>query len=483
MDPRRALEELVQRRANRKLSNEYAQPYDHSLPFGGDNVGAYQWQVEFHNAGAKFPERCLMAANQVGKTLCGGAETAIHLTGEYPPWWEGRRFDKPVKWWTGAERTEDSKDLIQAELLGPQGQHGTGWIPKGRLVNVTYRQAGVPEVADKIYVRHKTGGISEVTLKTYQMEAKGWRGKTLDGIWLDEECKQDIYDECQTRVLVNKGIIMKTVTPVLGVSGVVRHFIEGGPGIYIRNVTWDDAPHLDEEEKERLWLSYPPHVRETRTKGVPMLGTGAVFPISDDDISITPFALPKHFYRINGVDFGIDHPGAGAFCAWDKDADTFYVYDTYRQSGETPVYHAAALKKYGDWIPNAWPHDGLIRDKGSGIALKDQYRKHGLYMLKDHAQYPDEDRGNHVEPGLIEMFEWMRTGRFKVFKTLDQWFEEKRLYHRKDGQPVKQYEDIICATRYAFMMRRYAKIRPSSSTGRTSFRGPIVGGHSWSRNL
>ncbi len=479
MDPRRGLEELAQRRASRRLFNHYARPFDHTQAFGPENIGAYQWQIEFHNAGATFPERCLMAANQVGKTMCGGAETAIHLTGEYPSWWEGRRFDKPVAWWTGAERTEDSKDLIQAELLGPQGDHGTGWIPKSRLLKATYRQAGVPEVVDKIYVRHKSGGTSECTLKTYQMEAKGWRGKTLDGVWLDEECNQDIFDECLTRVLVNKGIIYKTVTPVLGVSGVVRHFVEGGPGIYIRNVTWDDAPHLDDDEKERLWASYPPHVRETRSKGVPMLGTGAVYPISDDDISTPPFVLPRHFYKINGIDFGIDHPGAGAFCAWDKDTDTFYVHDCYRQSGETAIYHAAALKKHGVWIPNAWPHDGMQRDKGSGIALKDHFRKQGLLMLKDHAQYAQKDKGNHVEPGVIEMLEYMRTGKFKVFSTCAQWFEEKRLYHRKDGQIVKQYDDLLDATRYAFMMRRYAKIKPPDVPRKRKFSGPIVGGRSW----
>jgi len=169
VDPRRALEELASRKANRRLFNEYAKPFDHTKPSGPDNVGAYQWQIEFHNAGAKFPERCLMAANQVGKTMCGGAETAIHLTGEYPPWWQGRRFENPVKGWTGAERTEDSKDLIQAELLGSNGEEGTGWIPKTRLINWTYRQAGVPEVVDKIYVRHVSGGTSELTLKTYQL--------------------------------------------------------------------------------------------------------------------------------------------------------------------------------------------------------------------------------------------------------------------------------------------------------------------------
>ncbi|KKL54571.1 hypothetical protein LCGC14_2264110, partial [marine sediment metagenome] len=233
------------------------------------------------------------------------------------------------------------------------------------------------------------------------------------------------------------------------------------------------------DEKERLWASYPPHVRETRSKGVPMLGTGAVYPISDDDIVIPYFQFPHHFYRINGLDFGIDHPGTGAFCAWDKGTDTFYVYDEYKQSGETAIYHASALKKHGVWIPNAWPHDGLQRDKGSGIALKDHYRSQGLYMLKDHAQYEQADKGNHVEPGTIEMLEYMRTGRFKVFAHCTRWLEEKRLYHRKDGQIVKQYDDLMDATRMAFMMRRYAKVKPPAVSKKRKFAGPIVGGQSW----
>lgn len=461
----------------RKLFFQYRNIVDLSLPLGGENHGVYPWQAEFHNAGGTHPERCLLAANQIGKTFTGAAETAIHLTGEYPPWWDGKRFDHPVQWWTGAERTEDSKDLVQAELLGPESDHGTGWIPKTRLQRVTRRQAGVAEVVDKIYVKHKSGGTSECTLKTYQMEAKAWRGKTLDGIWLDEECKQDIYTECQTRVLKNRGIILKTVTPILGASDVVRHFLEAKPGsgIYIKNVSWNDAPHLNDEEKKRLMASYPPHERDARTKGMPMLGSGAVYPISDDSISVTPFDFPNHYYRINGIDHGIDHPGAGAFLAWDKDADTMYVYDCYKQAGETPIYHAAAMKKHGLWIPNAWPHDGMKRDPGSGKALKDQYRKHGLRMLREHAHYPDE-RGNHREPATIEMYEWMRTGRFKVFSNLSQWFEEKHLYHRKDGQIVAAYDDILSATRYAFMMRRYARHTPILTRPKPRINRPILGG-------
>lgn len=472
--------EAIRLGSQRKLGREYARVVDMELPIEGENIGVYPWQAEFHNAGAHYPERCLLAANQTGKSRSGAAETAIHLTGEYPNWWEGRRFTHPVQWWTGAERTEDSKDIIQSALLGQQGDHGTGWIPKTHVVKVTYRQAGVPEVVDKIYVQHKSGGISEVTLKTYQMEAKAWRGKTLHGVWLDEECKQDIYSEAQTRVFKNKGIILKTVTPILGVSEVVRHFLEAklGSGIYMKNVSWEDAPHLDETERKRLAESYPEHERDARTKGAPMLGSGAVYPIKDEAISVDPFKIPDHYYKINGIDHGIDHPGAGAFLAWDKDADTIYVYDCYKQKGETPIYHAAAMKKHGDRIPNAWPHDGLIRDKGSGIALKDQYRKHGLRMLREHAHYPDE-RGNHREPGTIEIYEWMRTGRFKVFSNLSQWFEEKRLYHRKDGQIVAKYDDILSATRYAFMMRRFARHTPILKTSKPTTKRPILGGATW----
>jgi hypothetical protein len=41
-------------------------------------------------------ERLLMADNQLDKTIAGGFEAAMHATGRYPDWWQGRRFDKPM---------------------------------------------------------------------------------------------------------------------------------------------------------------------------------------------------------------------------------------------------------------------------------------------------------------------------------------------------------------------------------------------------
>ena len=51
----------------------------------------------------------------------------------------------------------------------------------------------------------------------------------------------------------------------------------------------------------------------------------------------------------------------------------------------------------------------------------------------------------------------MQTMRLRVFSHLQDWFEEFRLYHRKDGLIVKDGDDLMAATRYALMMRRFAK--------------------------
>lgn len=491
MDNSRLLAELERRSRSRLLLNTYGKLYDHTLPFGPDNVGVYAWQKEFHNAGGQNPERMLMAANRVGKTQSAAAEMAIHLTGLYPPWWEGRKFDGAVRAWCGSVTNEASKDIIQEALLGTKSadmsdpNFGTGWIPRSKIIKITTRQAGISDVVDTILVRHATGGQSEITLKTYEQGRAKWQGTSREVIWLDEEPPMDIYTEAITRTIDTKGIIYMTFTPLLGPSDVVMHFLNAKPGqgIYVKNASWEDAPHLDPVERDRLWNSYPEHERDTRTKGTPIMGSGAVFPVKDEDLMIDPVEIKPWWRRINGLDFGIDHPAAGVFCALDPSGTgTFYVYDCYRKANETAVYHAAAMKKHGEWIPNAWPHDGMNRDKGSGEVLKDQYRKHGLRMTRERAAYDDE-RGNHLEPGLVEMLEWMRTGRFKVFRHLGEWFEEKRLYHRKDGLIVKKHDDIMSATRYAFIMRRKAVTPPDGTPiGSKPPSAPIVGRRRWQHN-
>jgi hypothetical protein len=223
---------------------------------------------------------------------------------------------------------------------------------------------------------------------------------------------------------------------------------------HVTRMTIEDAEHFTPEQRDAIIASYPAHERKARTKGIPVLGSGRVFPIDEDELKIKAFAIPAHWPLIGGLDFGWDHPTAAVRLAWDRDADCIYVTHTHRLREATPVIHAAALKPWGDKLPWAWPHDGLQHDKGSGEAIAAQYRDRGLNMLPERATY--SDGGSGVEAGISEMLERMQVGLWKVFDHLEDWFAEFRLYHRKEGLIVKMNDDLMSASRYALMMRRHA---------------------------
>ncbi|MBD3844257.1 terminase [Bosea sp. SSUT16] len=188
----------------------------------------YAKQREFHAAGAVHRERLFMAGNQLGKTYSGAAEAAIHLTGDYPVWWQGRRFDRPVRFWAGSETNEVTRDGAQRLLVGEpkdEAQWGTGLIPKASLLDWTRRQ-GVPDALDGVMVRHTTGGISILGFKSYDMGRTKWQGETLDGVWFDEEPPSDIYFEGLTRTNATNGMVYLTFTPLKGMSDVVHQFIQ-----------------------------------------------------------------------------------------------------------------------------------------------------------------------------------------------------------------------------------------------------------------
>ncbi len=227
---------------------------------------------------------------------------------------------------------------------------------------------------------------------------------------------------------------------------------------HVTTMTIHDAEHYTPAERQAIIDAYPVHERDARTRGIPIMGSGRVFPLAEEALIVAPFAVPAHWVQINGLDFGWDHPFAAVNCAWDRDGDVFYVCREYAERETTPVIHAAAVKPWGSWVPCAWPHDGLQHDKGSGEALKAQYAAQGLNMLPEKASFPDG--GNGVEAGVLEMLDRMRTGRWKVFGTCGAWLAEFRLYHRKNGVIVKERDDVISASRYAFMMRRCAVVQP-----------------------
>ncbi len=425
----------------------------------------YMKQMEFHALGAFKRERLLMAGNQQGKTYAGAAETAMHLTGLYPDDWPGRVWDRPVNGWAGGVTSLAVRDIAQSQLLGPDIHNpGGGAVPKDCIGRITMAR-GVQDAVDTVLIKHKTGGWSSVAFKSYEQGRLKWQGTSKDFIWLDEEPQYEVYSEALSRTNATAGMVFMTFTPLLGMSTVVKRFLQDtNPDRGKVNMTIDDAEHISPEQRKKIIDGYEEYERDARVKGLPMLGEGRVFITPEEFITCEPIEIPTYWTVMIGLDIGIDHPTAAAKIAWDRDTDTIYVLAVYRQANAAIPIHAAAMRAWGEGIPVAWPHDAHSRDKGSGLVIKNQYKACGLNMMHEHAQFSKDDGGgNSVEAGISDMNERMKDGRFKVSRVCTEFFNEYRLYHRKDGQIVKIDDDLISAIRYGIMMKRHS--RPLSEVG------------------
>jgi|TARA_R100000501_G_scaffold12026_1_gene22609 phage terminase large subunit-like protein len=434
----------------------------------------YPYQLDFHKTGNGNSQRLLMAANRIGKSYCGAAEMSYHLTGLYPDWWEGRRYDQPITAWAGGVSNETTRDIVQAELLGSPDDleaFGSGSIPQKCIIK-TERKPGVPNAKSVALIRHITGGNSALYFKAYEMGVDKWQGRSVDVVWLDEEPSRELYSQAVTRTLDRRGMVYMTFTPEQGMTETVASFMNRIQlGQSLSNATWDDASesitsmkgekgHLSEPVMQQILSAYSPHEREMRRYGRPSIGSGLIFPVSEDELMIDPISIEEHWPRIAAIDFGWDHPTAVVWCAVDNETDTFYVYDCYRASKASPAVHAEIIKQRPRFIPIAYPHDGNRRDSMGNPGLADQYRSHGCNFLLEHFTNPPalgQTKGsNSIEEGLMAMIQYMEDGRFKVFNTLGDWFEEFRMYHRKQGKVVAIRDDLMSATRYAFQSQRHA---------------------------
>lgn len=449
------LEEKDRRKKTRKLFSYYPDQ-------GPLRRELYVKHNQFFDAGLKYRERLMLAANRIGKTEgVGGYEVALHLTGVYPEWWKGKRFSKPISAWAAGDTGKTVREIIQFKLLGPFHEQGTGLIPQNLIVKTTPKQ-GIPEAIDTIYVKHISGGVSEISLKSYDQKRHSFQGTEKDLIWLDEEPPLDVYTECLLRTMTNNGILMLTFTPLMGMSETVMSFLPNGQvqdssegSKFVVMATWDDAPHLSEEVKKELWNSIPPFQRDARSKGVPQLGAGAIYPVPESDFVVDDFKVPDHWPRSYGMDVGWNRT-ASAFGALDRESDTLYIYNEHYRGQAEPSIHVEAIKARGAWIPGVIDPASRGRTQRDGHQLLQDYIDLGLDL---------EVAFNGVESGLYEVWQRLSTGRLKVFRSCQNWLSEYRLYRRDEkGAVVKSNDHIMDATRYLVMSGiERAKVKPSES--------------------
>jgi len=491
----------------------------------------YRKALRWMRAGKAYPERGFIAANRIGKTDTAAFEVTCHLTGRYPDWWEGKRWERPTDWRAAGDTMLTTRDILQKALLGPHEgvpvKEWKGMLPARDVVDVTRKSGGITNCVDTVHIQHVSGGVSRLSFLSYDMGRRVFQGFDCDGFWIDEEPPDpaerlealaagstDIYGECLLRTMTTDGIVLATFTPLRGWTPFMRNYFQTAymPGTdeaeedvpakqaitssvegmaaeadesdyavksdrvqqvaevnpyaavrprFIVGATWYDAPHPTEKVKAQQWASMLPYQRAARTKGVPQLGAGAVYPIDENDLKVADFAIPEHWWRGFGMDVGGGAKATAAvFCALNPEDRVLYVTSVYKRASNEPSLHAAAIKERmirpTKWL---WPGVGdaaaLIMTDHDAEQLVYTYRRLGLELY-----LPDKA----VETGIADLWDLMVTGRFKVFGSCQAWWDEFRMYRRDArGRVVKVNDHLMDATRYvarsglARMKRKPAK--------------------------
>ncbi len=418
---------------------------------------AYAKHWEFFKAGLTHRFRVLGGGNGSGKSFTGATELTYHMTGDYPEGWEGCVFKKAIKVWVVCESGSLWRDSMQQALLGSVGEEqGTGLIRK-EFINDTKSMPGVPGAIGQIQTKHKNGGISSVTVKTFEMGRNQFQAATLDLIIFDEEPPEEIYSECIARLRGVKGVkepgkCMMLFTPLKGLSEVVMRYLPNGrfppngthpehKERYATAISWDDAPHLTEEDKATMIAEMPPNERDARTKGIPALGSGRVYPISESDVTVRPLEIPDYFPRAYCMDFGWNETSA-LWLAQDPVTQIIYVYSEYKRGKLPDSQHAYAIKERGEWMSGAAdPSGGGRRDDGR--MRIDYYRSLGLDL---HPGY------NSIVTGIGQIYNMLEAGTLKIFNNLHMLLDEFRVYRydAKDPNKIARNQDdhLLDALRY-----------------------------------
>lgn len=431
----------------------------------------YPWQRRFIRETASNDACMLMASNQCGKSRTGTIIDAYHLRGDYPEDWEGARFDFAPLIWVLGYSGEKTRDLLQHKLFGrllSGGRFEGGYIPADRIIDYK-SMSGTSGACREVRVRHVSGGIAVCQFWSYSQGQHAIMGDVVDFYHIDEEPEDpEIFPQVVTRTANgNKekgGSGILTFTPENGKTELVCQFMdEPEDGMYLQGARWDECPHMSPEKQKTLLSKYPAHQRDMRSKGIPLMGSGLIYPVDENQLKIDPFQIPPYWFVIDGMDFGWDHPQAHVQLVIDRDNDIVYVTNAWKGKEKQPYEAWHVVKPWAEGIPTAWPMDGLQHKQQMGkqdaMQQRSIYEAEGFNMLGEHATWPDGSVG--VWTGITDLLDRMRTGRFKVFSNLFEVFEEIREYHTKttpkgNVEIVKVKDDLVDAIRYAYMMRRHA---------------------------
>ena len=437
----------------------------------GDFFIPYEWQKKFYDKGNDQNIRALICANRVGKTFSACMEVAYHLTGRYPDWWEGRRWTRPIRAAVTSVTFSQVRDVLQKELVGTQNRDieddiGTGTIPRD-TIDIDKSSKARDGAFSELFVKHSSGGFSSVKFFAYSQGMEPMQGWVADLVLIDEQDKNKfdlIFSELVKRTATVNGLVLATFTPLQGLTHIVRQFWDSTGDFHggMVNAGWDDAPHISKKARDTMLSATPPHLQDAVTKGIPVLGSGAVFNIGEEEIMYDDIEIGPDWPRICAVDIGFTiDPTAAVFLAKDPSTGILYMYDEYGSIDNNtwnPSQHVGHLHaKNCSLIPIMYDSAAAAKVGSSGKSITELWREMGLNVSAKSFSNPkhlSEKASSYkdLSIGLTYMYEMMVTGRLKVHRRCQNWWREFRSYSYDDkGVPSAKDNHWMDASRYAVM--------------------------------
>ena len=434
----------------------------------------FEHQLKFFKTGDS-ERRGILAANRIGKTVSTCYETAMHLTGLYPEWWEGYRFDKPITCMVAGEGWSQVALVLQNELLGSQDVKitenlGTGAIPRDCIVIDTMRNDGANCIG--VEIRHVSGANSYLLFANYTQEVRQLQGFKLNLAVFDEQPPDDFFSEIVTRTATTQGKVLCSFTPLKGLNGLVSKFWNREEGYEYIRVSWDDVPTHDPwgmpfllmETRRQLERDYLPHERDARIAGKPVMGKGAVFQIRQWPTYKTGefnFNEMPHIQRIIALDLGlVNDKTVISLMYWEPWEKTAYLHRQIIVQGVEEavptqyINHLLRPEVFG--TPIVLPPDASTQGRYtmSSSSIRELFESYELNVYEKAIMNPPDSEGrvtNHKSYGINQMRQMLEVGSLMINENCTNFLSEAQNYFVDEKGRFSDPDDCIDSCRYALL--------------------------------
>ena len=411
----------------------------------------------------------------------GGVHVPVKRLMERRPLIVQRLVGNPLLWassYSGEKVKETMQQVLVGRFLEGVRADTPPLIPPDRIRAYSRAAGGVQGLLESFTVDREDGGLSEVVFKFASKGVQGYTGAAIDRGWADEIHPMAVIMEMVPRTTRTGGTTIVTYTASDGETELSQFFqdpLQHEARKTYFEVTLYDATFYTPERHKEIADSYPAYQRHARVMGKVARGEGLVLPYSRGSLECDPFEIPQWWEHGAGMDFGrggeTGHPTAGVLVSRNPITGEYVIWAEYKSMEPSYLVNGAALLRMckpwgssGPCIPMHWPHDGNKMDPKTSTTTVQDYAECGLTMWEMSSRYVDDVGGGQGDGAFLTEFQTeIKLGKLRVFNTLSKWFEEQQAWHYKDGKIIDRKDDLMKATKTAWMMRRYW--RPMDTEG------------------